>query len=144
VASSPEQLYDAALMRHARSPTRRGRLAAAATHHADGRNRPCGDTITLEVRVADDHIEAIRFEGEGCALSMAAASALCDTVEGATLAEARRAIDGLRAVMGSAPGREVGGELVGELTVLTSAQSFPSRHGCVLLAAEILDQSIAD
>lgn len=125
-------------MRHARHPTRRGRLDAP-THGAEGHNRPCGDVVALALVVADDRIIIVRFEGEGCALCMAAASVTCDAVEGATLEEARGIVHGLRVALAS-PGHA--GPLVGDLGVLTAARDFPARHGCVLLAAETLARAI--
>ncbi len=124
-------------MRHARAPTRRGRLAAP-THKGDGRNRPCGDALELELEVVAGAVSAVRFDGDGCALCLAAASILCDAVEGQDLATVRATVAALRTAVLDAAAPT--GPLMGDLAVLTVVQPFPGRHGCVLLAAEILER----
>lgn len=78
---------DSNFLAHFESPYHRGRLAdPSAAQHL--RNSACGDWVNLEVRLADgDRIEAIFFEGQGCIVSQAAASILCERVEGRTLEE---------------------------------------------------------
>jgi len=44
--------------------------------------------VKLEVRLTDGHrVEAVYFEGQGCIVSQAATSILCERVEGQTLEE---------------------------------------------------------
>ena len=47
-----------------------------------GGNPGCGDLVTMYVKTepGSDRIEAVRFEGEGCTISQAAASILADKV----------------------------------------------------------------
>lgn len=127
-------LYDPVLMRHARAPARRGRVDAP-THEADGKNRPCGDYVVVTLATSPDGatITAARFEGEGCALTMASASALCDAIEGQPIAGARAAAEALITSMTSEPGK-----LPGDLSLLAAARAFPGRHGCVILPASLV------
>ncbi len=80
--------YQAQILEHYKRPHNRGRLDPA-THQARESNPLCGDEIVLTLRVdGQDRIEDVRFDGEGCAISMASASLLTDQVKGKTLAEA--------------------------------------------------------
>lgn len=81
--------YQAQILDHYKHPHNRGMLDPA-THEARESNPLCGDEISLTLRVdGSDRIEDVRFEGEGCAISMASASLLTDAIKGKTLAEAR-------------------------------------------------------
>jgi nitrogen fixation NifU-like protein len=137
VASSPESLYTPAVLAHARAPSRRGQVAGA-THAGDGRNRPCGDTVQLTLAVADGRVAAIRFEAEGCALCLAATSALCDAVEGLPLADARAAAAALLHALEGAAAPSDAAPPAGDLALFTPVAAFPARRGCVTLAASIL------
>ena len=50
-------------------------------------NPLCGDDITMHLMVKGDTLEDVRFEGTGCAISMATASMLTDHVKGKSLKE---------------------------------------------------------
>lgn len=69
-----------------RNPQHRGELPAA-THRYEDENPLCGDTIAIEVQVADNRIVAARFHGRGCAISQASAELLLDRIEGQPVAD---------------------------------------------------------
>ncbi|HEX2138149.1 MAG TPA: iron-sulfur cluster assembly scaffold protein, partial [Woeseiaceae bacterium] len=75
-------LYRELILDHARSPRHFGTLEQA-THSAEGVNPLCGDKLKMYFRVdEDDCISDARFEGSGCAISVASASLLMETVIG--------------------------------------------------------------
>ena len=91
--------YQAQILDHYKHPHNRGTLDPA-THRARESNPLCGDEISLTLRVdGANRIEDVRFDGEGCAISMASASILTDAVKGRSVEEAA-ALDKL-AVLGS-------------------------------------------
>ncbi len=69
----------ALLVDHYKKPRHRGTLEDADVSMPGG-NPGCGDVVTMHVRAAsdEDRIDAVRFEGEGCTISQAAASILTD------------------------------------------------------------------
>ena len=80
--------YQAQILDHYKHPHNRGTLDPA-THRARVANPLCGDEIYLTMRVGEsDLIEDVRFDGEGCAISMASASLLTDHLKGKSLSEA--------------------------------------------------------
>ena len=80
--------YQAQILDHYKHPHNRGTLDPA-THRAHESNPLCGDEIVLTLRVdGQDRIEDVRFDGEGCAISMASASLLTDNLKGKSLTEA--------------------------------------------------------
>jgi len=84
-------MYQEVILQHYRSPRNFGPLEGA-DRVAEESNPLCGDHITLRLKVdpATQKIAAVRFEGDGCAISMAGASMLTERINGLTLDEAGR------------------------------------------------------
>lgn len=74
------------LLDHADEPAWRGRLSEP-TLFLSGRNPLCGDQIRLELRLKGDRIAEAKFEGQGCLVSQACASMLCEGIAGRTIEE---------------------------------------------------------
>ncbi len=75
-----QDLYRELILDHARSP-RNFRRLENATHSAEGINPLCGDKLRLYLVVdANENVAEVGFEGSGCAISMASASLLTETV----------------------------------------------------------------
>lgn len=72
-------LYREQLLDHYRSPRHRG-LKEKASVQASSFNSLCGDRVTVQLDIEDDLIIAMRFEGQGCAISTATASLLSEYV----------------------------------------------------------------
>src|SRR5258706_2398367 len=81
------ELYQQVILDHNRRPRNFGKLDAA-TGHADGYIPVCGDRVTVHVRMDHDTIEAVSFEGSGCAISKASASLMTAAVAGKPVSEA--------------------------------------------------------
>ena len=84
-----DELYDDHILDHFESPYHKGHLECPTCSHSD-RNPICGDQVTLELLV-DEHqrVHHAFFDGNGCAISQAAASILCESIEGKSLEELR-------------------------------------------------------
>lgn len=83
-----DDVYREEILDHYRHPRHRGTLEHPDLTYEDA-NPLCGDRIRIDVNVRDDRVEAVAFSGEGCAISQAAASMLCERVAGQPLAEVR-------------------------------------------------------
>jgi nitrogen fixation NifU-like protein len=82
-----DDLYREEILDHYHSHAHRGRLPDASATFEDD-NPLCGDRVRMDVRIADDgSIAEVRFSGEGCAISQATASMLCECVEGKRIPE---------------------------------------------------------
>ena len=81
-------MYRQQILDHYKNPRNYGEMDDPTFTHV-GENPSCGDTIRVDVRLADDGetIEAVSFSGDGCAISQASASMLTDELRGRTLAE---------------------------------------------------------
>jgi nitrogen fixation protein NifU and related proteins len=68
------------LVDHFKRPRHKGTLEAADASIPGG-NPGCGDLVTIHLKADDDgRVTALRFEGEGCTISQAAASILADQI----------------------------------------------------------------
>jgi nitrogen fixation NifU-like protein len=77
-----DDFYREEILDHYRSPRHRGRLASPDTTFEDD-NPLCGDRVRIDVRFAEDgSIAEVRFCGDGCAVTQATASMLCEDVAG--------------------------------------------------------------
>lgn len=79
--------YEELILDHWRHPRNKGRLPEP-TGSAVEANPLCGDVVRIEVKVQDGKVEDVRFSGEGCAISQAAASLLTELIQGKPAAEA--------------------------------------------------------
>src|SRR5580704_1599067 len=85
-----KDLYRDVILDHNRKPRNFGRLDPADAQ-AEGHNPLCGDRLSVFVRLNDDRVADIKFDGQGCAISKASASLMTEAVKGKT----RPAIDAL-------------------------------------------------
>jgi nitrogen fixation NifU-like protein len=82
-------LFREHILDHYQHPRCHGTLADADVTYEDA-NPLCGDRIRMDVRLREGRIEQVRFSGHGCSISQAAASMLCEHVEGRTLDEIKK------------------------------------------------------
>ena len=129
--ADPKALYQEVILDHNRKPRNYGALPAAS-HHAEGHNPLCGDRIDVALHLDGDHIDAIAFEGESCAICKASASMMTVAVKGKPRAEAETLIREFREM---ATGKIGPGGLVhiGRLSVFAGVRDLPTRVKCAIL-----------
>jgi nitrogen fixation NifU-like protein len=95
-------LYGGVILERFRHPRRFGELPGADLTHEDV-NPLCGDRLRVEVRLGPAReLEAVRFQGDACAIATASADLLAGMVEGRTAPEALRVErDALLAALGA-------------------------------------------
>ena len=133
------ELYRELILDHAKRPRHFGKLSDA-THTAEGINPLCGDKLTIYLRLSEGSIEAIGFEGSGCAISVASASLLTEAVNG-------KGTDAAIALANQVLGRLTGQcdtdtEEIGKIRALEGVREFPSRVKCATLAWHALGSAI--
>ena len=81
-------MYRQQILDHYKNPRNYGELEDPDFTHV-GETPSCGDTIQMEVRLDDagETVEAVRFTGDGCAISMASASMLSERLHGMAVDE---------------------------------------------------------
>jgi nitrogen fixation NifU-like protein len=83
-----DSLYKEIVLDHYKNPHNFGTLDPA-DYTAEDSNPLCGDQIRIDLNVENGVVTDIKFQGRGCAVSMASASILTDMVMGQPLEEVR-------------------------------------------------------
>jgi nitrogen fixation NifU-like protein len=135
-------LYQELILDLARYPRGKG-LEEGADASAHEINPTCGDEITLQVHLEGDHVRAVRWVGEGCAISQASASILTDVAPGLTLAELQERIDAFRTAMRSRGRVEPDEALLGDAVALGGVSRYPARVKCAMLAWVAAESAVA-
>jgi nitrogen fixation NifU-like protein len=126
--SDLDDLYQQVILDHNRRPRNRGKLPTA-NRVAHGDNPSCGDQCSVFLRLDDDRIADITFDGQGCAISQASASVMTTRLKGKTTAEARALFDEFHQVIstGKAP------DEFNELAAFAGVHAYPARIKCATL-----------
>jgi nitrogen fixation NifU-like protein len=132
-------LYQEVILDHNKRPRNFGVLADA-NHSADGYNPLCGDKVHLSLRVDDDIVTNVAFQGSGCAISKASASMMTDSIKGRSVAEARDLFARFHRMVTTPPDQPT--EDLGKLSALSGVREFPVRVKCASLAWHTLKAAL--
>ena len=135
-----KDLYRDVIIDHNRQPRNFGRLEPADAH-AEGVNPLCGDRLELYVNFDGERLRDLKFEGKGCAISVASASLMTEALQGRTRADARRYFDQVHALL-TQQQFEPEFEL-GKLAALSGVREFPARVKCASLCWHTLNAALA-
>jgi len=78
--------YEEVILEHWRNPRNKGSLENPDIDVVEA-NPLCGDVVRLQLSVKEGTVKDVRFEGQGCAISQAAASLLTEMIKGKTVSE---------------------------------------------------------
>ncbi len=113
-----DALYRDYILDHYKNPRNFGELEPHDLEFHD-HNPLCGDEMTVHIRVDDGRIADLRFHGQGCAISQAAASIASEELIGMPLEEV--------------------GELTAEWMIdLLGIPISPTRRKCALLNLKVM------
>lgn len=125
-------LYQEIILEHNKHP-RNFKKLTEATQMLEGYNPLCGDHYTLYLKIVDDTIVDISFEGSGCAISKASASVMTTLVKGRTKSEAGKMFETFRLLV-TGELKDVSYETLGKLGAFAGVSEFPARVKCASLA----------
>ncbi len=134
-----KDLYREVILDHNRSPRNFGRLDPADAA-ADGHNPLCGDQLHLSLRLQGDRLADVRFEGRGCAISVASASLMSEAVKGRTRAEVDALYRRVHALLTGE--RAPNAQDLGKLAALGGVAEFPARVKCASLCWHTLHAAL--
>jgi nitrogen fixation NifU-like protein len=127
-----KQLYQEIILDHNKKPRNFGKLADAS-HYAEGLNPLCGDHIWVTLRISDDTIEGIAFEGESCAICKASATMMTGNVKGKRVEEAETLVREFRDMATGKLDTATQPNHLGRLSVFAGVKDLPSRVKCAIL-----------
>jgi len=112
-----DDLYKEIILEHYQNPSHAGKITDGI--EAGEVNMSCGDKLKISVTIKDGVIMDAKFEGGGCAISMAAVDMLLDKVIGMKLTDVKK--------MSGA-----------EIEEMMGVELTPSRKKCAYLGLEVL------
>jgi len=131
--SELSELYQQVILDHNKKPRNFGRLEGASLT-ADGYNPLCGDQLTVYLQMAEDRVEAVSFEGSGCAISKASASMMTQAVKGKTREEAQVLFHEFHRMVTGELDEEAEPNNLGRLKIFAGVRDYPARVKCASLA----------
>ena len=138
-------LYQEVILDHGRRPRHAGKLAAFDAS-AKGDNPMCGDRVQVFVKYGPQgEIDQASFEARGCAISVASADLMAETVAGRSRAQARELFAAFHRMATTGESPERGGPLdepLERLRPLAGVHEFPSRVKCATLPWHALRAAI--
>ena len=135
-----KDLYRDVIVDHNRHPRNFGKLDPADAH-ADGHNPLCGDRLTVYVNLDGERISDAKFEGSGCAISVASASLLTEAVKGKSTAEVKAPFDDVHTLL-TQHDANVDPSKLGKLAALSGVREFPARVKCASLCWHTLNAAL--
>ena len=134
-----KDLYRDVILDHNRQPRNFGRLEGADAQ-AEGHNPLCGDRLSVFLRLEGDHVQDVRFEGKGCAISTASASLMTEAVKGKSRSQIGELFNKVHALLtrqDAVPGSELG-----KLAALSGVREFQARVKCASLCWHTLNAAL--
>ena len=101
----------------------------------------CIDDLDFQLKIEDNKIRDIRFDGEACAISTSASSILIRILIGMDVEEAKKVLTNYKNMINE---KDYDKELLGELNVYDEIYKQPNRKNCALLPVVAIDKLLSD
>lgn len=119
------------ILENYQNPYHKGLLNDESYLKTNMNNESCIDELNLEVKINDDVIEDIRFDGEACAICISSASIMINTLIGKTTKEAENILQNFLNMIDEKPYDK---EVLEEAVVYDDVYKNPNRKKCALLS----------
>ena len=111
-------IYREHILEHYKDPNNLGNLASYNIKcHAH--NPSCGDELEIKIKIENKKIKDAKFQGKGCAISLASADILLDDIKNKSLSEIKKLRDN-------------------DILTLLGVELTPSSKNCALLPLNAL------
>ena len=131
-------LYQEVILEHSKAPRNYRQLSEG--QRAEGFNPLCGDHFTIFLKLENDLVSDVSFQGSGCAISKASASMMTQAVKGKSKAEAEKLFDTFHKLV--TEGSDGDESDLGKLAVFSGVSEFPVRVKCATLAWHTLKAAL--
>lgn len=137
-----KDLYQEVIIDHNRSPRNFGKLEGA-DKTLEGFNPLCGDHLKLYLNLQNGRIDDIRFDGSGCAISVASASLMTEAMKGKTVSEAEEIFENFHELL-TGDDSGVDYDKLGKLAAIAGVREYPTRIKCATLCWHTLHSALID
>lgn len=119
------------ILEHYQNPKNKGLIDDDSYKCVNMNNESCIDEINLMVKIIDDKIVDIRFDGEACAICTSATSVMIETLIGKSVTEAREILKNYEYMIDE---KDYNSDILEVANVYSDIAKQPNRKKCALLA----------
>ena len=132
-----KELYQEIILDHGKNPRNKGKCQDY-NHDAKAHNPLCGDRVHIYLNLDQEKkVFDLSFEGEGCAISLASASILTETLKGKDVSFAKKVTEDFLNMVKNKKKITINSLTEDQITTITSlsgVQEFPMRVNCAKMA----------
>ena len=118
------------ILENYQNPTNRGLIEDPTYVKVNMNNESCIDEINLMVKVEENIIKDIRFDGEACAICTSATSILINTLIGKSIEDAKKIYENYEKMINE---EEFDADILEDAVVYSDISKQPNRKKCALL-----------
>lgn len=137
-----DTLYRQVIMDHYKNPRNKGSLEEGNLT-IDMNNPTCGDRIHLTLQVEGGIVKNVKFDGEGCSISMSSASMMTQAIKGKDVETAFK-MSSIFSNMMQGKDVETDDLDLGDIEALQGVSKFPARIKCATLAWKAMEKGLKD
>ena len=128
-----EDIKRTIILENYQNPKNRGLIKDDSYEFKNTNSESCIDQIDLQIKVENDIVKDIRFDGEACAICTSSTSIMINSLIGKKINEALEIIDNFENMINE---KEYNEEKLGEAIVYSDIAKQPNRKKCALLTWE--------
>ena len=130
------ELYQEIILDHGKNPRNKGKCTGYS-HDAQAHNPLCGDKVHIYLKLdKEKKVLDLSFEGEGCAISLASASILTETLKGKDFFFVKKVTEDFLNMVKNKTKITLNSLTENQVTTITSlsgVQEFPMRVKCATM-----------
>ena len=128
-----EDIKRTIILENYQNPKNRGLIKDESYEIKNTNSESCIDQIDLQIKVENNIVKDIRFDGEACAICTSSTSIMINSLIGKTIEDAIKIIDNFENMINE---KEYDEEKLGEAIVYSDIAKQPNRKKCALLTWE--------
>ena len=133
--------YQETILEHYRNP-RNLRKLEHTNREADGQNPLCGDKLSVYIHIDNNTLMDISFTGSGCAIFMASASMMTESLKGKTVEEANAIFERFSRILIDPLDSPKHLSILGSLAVFSGVREYPGRVRCATLPWHTMNSAL--
>ena len=131
-----EEMKKLIILENYQNPKNRGLIEDDSYIIINTNSESCIDQIDLQVKLVDNKITDVRFDGEACAICTSTTSIMINLLIGKTIEEAKEIISNYQNMIEE---KEYDEESLKEAVVFSNISKQPNRKKCALLTWQGMD-----
>ena len=122
-------------------PMNRGLIEDSTYLETNTNSESCIDNLDFMMKIENNIVRDIRFDGEACAISTSATSIMIRNLIGKSVDEVKKILNNYKSMINE---EEYNKELLGELNVYDEIYKQPNRKNCALLPSVAIESMIEE